>query len=762
VEQAHAIDLNREFVDGERIDEYCDRRRLDVPARLKLFKQVCDVVHSAHQQGIIHRDLKPDNILVTRDGVPELVNSGTTKSIHDELDHEPNAEGSFNSVLAGNRALTAEYASPEQVTGETVTTASDIYSLGVILYLLLTGRGPYYLKTGDTGEILQAICEQAPERPSRVVKAQDSLPEQIKRRLDADLDSITLTAMRKEPEGRYRSADHFANDLERYLAGFPVHAHQGSLVYRANKFARRHVVVVVITGALLAVLTAGSMASLTGLILARRARNRAEDSVRLGRQAINQFFTRVSEARILNQPGLHPLRNALLADAKRFYEEFLSQRPGDRAHRADLALARTHLAQIFSLTGSTTEANDQFQQAIALWEDLVATQPANTTYREQLIHALNEHGQVIMRLKGRLAEAHRIYHHALELMEPQGAATHSPGARHELSMILLNFGLVQKEQGELEEATKSIQRSLLIQAEEVTENPDSLDPMIFMAKGHALLGQLFLEDAEGPEPAMKEYQQAILLLEKATIRHPELPDQALELALLLGDLNRIQQMTGQLDSALSSAHKAVEILEGLERRYANVLEYEEALAGTYQMMSDLHRQRRELSEALAFAQKAQKLLARLVELHSENVNLRLDLAKSQNILGRVLQETGEPVEALRSFQRAIDIYESMPEIAPDDGYHLACNFALAIRLLGVKNGGGEIIELSKLSKSDLIRRERYASRAIELLRRSARDGSVDFDALQSNADLDPLRDRPDFQALLDEFREKTADAKQEK
>ena len=327
-------------------------------------------------------------------------------------------------------------------------------------------------------------------------------------------------------------------------------------------------------------------------------------------------------------------------------------------------------------------------------------------------------------------------------------------------MILINLGMAQKEEGQSDEAIKSIQRSLMIETQKATENPHSLEASISMAKGHALLGQIFLEDADGSELALTEYQQAILLLEKVSSRHPELPDEALELALLLGDLNRIQQTTGKLDSALGSARKAMEILERLERQHPAVLDYEEGLAGTYQIMSDLHRQRSEPTQALAFAQKAQKLLGRLVELHPENVNLRLELAKSQNILGRALQQSGEPVEALRSFQRAIDIYESMPELDAGDSYHLACNIALATRLVGVKNGSGETIELSKLSKADSLRRERYGSRAIELLRRAAERGSVAVEALESNTDLDPLRDRPDFQALVNELREETTDTKQ--
>jgi non-specific serine/threonine protein kinase/serine/threonine-protein kinase len=704
--------------------------------------------------------LKPGNIVISSEGTPHLINFSGAKLVHDELGHHSGCEGSAEVTSAGEAVQINEYSSPEQVTGEAITTASDIYSLGVILYELVTGRKPYYLKTGDSTELLQAICEQAPERPSRAAAIQASSSGQPTRKLSADLDSIILTAMRKEPERRYRSADHIACDLERYLEGSPVHAHRGSLIYQATKFVRRHVITTVVIGTLILALITGLGASVTVLGIVRRARDHALDSSRQGRQAVDQLFTKVNKERVFNQPGLQPLRNSLLENIQRFYKDLLIERRGDRAHSVELALARTRVAQISSMIGTTTEAVGQFEQAVTLWENLVSTQPANGSYREELARALNEQGMVLMRMKGRSAEALRVFQRALEAIEPQKAASHSPVASHELGMVLLNLGAVQKELGQSAEAIKSLQRSLAIEAELSAQNPDSLDSSIAMAKGHALLGQVYLEEFEKVEPALAEYEQAILLLKKVTGLHPELPEQALELAWLFGDLNRIQQVVGKLDSARESIAKALAILERLDRQYPSVLDYERALAGTCQMMSDLHYKRRELSEALEFAQKNEALSKRLVENHPGQVSLRLDLAQSLNLLGRILQQSGEPVEALRSFQRAIDIYESMPELDARGRYLLACNIALSVRLVGVKSGSSDTIDPLKLSKADQLRRQRYSSRAIELLRGTAREGTLDPDVLQSDTDLDPLRERPEFEAFVNEVRAKTTNVKQ--
>jgi eukaryotic-like serine/threonine-protein kinase len=786
--------------DGERIDEYCDKRRLDVFARLKLFSQVCEAVHLAHQHAVICRDLKPGNILVTSEGVPKLSDLGIGKLVGGGSDND--ALVPVTLTRTGELALTPEYASPEQVMGETITTASDIYALGVILYELLTGRSPYHLKTGTVSELLQAICEQVPEKPSTsVIRPQDnrtissgrlpatqapqsqpspdsppltantapysitdeiavargSSPEGLKRILSGDLEMIVLMAMRKEPERRYVSADQFADDLKLYLKGLPVRAHPDSATYRTIKFMRRRAAVVITGGVFVFAFVAGVVGITAGLIMAHRERDRALESSRRAREAVNQFVTQVTKERLLNQPGLYPLRRTLLEDARHFYEDFLSSRSGDGSLQADRASARTHVAQISSVTGSTTEALKQFEQAVTLWDNLVATHPASSVYREALARALNEQGRLMMMLQGRRDEAFHIFRRAQDLIEPLVADSGSATAEHELVIILQNIAEIEHERGHPIEAIENIQRLLEIESKRAAEEAGALDPIIAMAKGHALLGQILVAQPEGAEPALTEYQQAVELLETVHREHPELSDQALELALLLGDLSTIQQMAGKLDSALASAGKAAEILERLERQYPGVLNYEQGLASSYNRISELHGRRREPAEAIAFAHKAQTLLEKLIRQHLDNADLRIDLAKSQNTLGRLLQETGEPVAALRSFQRAVDLYESIPELDQRNCYNLACNVALSIPLIGMKNGTAKSVDISKLSKGDQLRRKRYGDRAVEALRTAAKAEFLDLDILRSDTDLDPIRDRPDFQSLMDEVEKKAGE-----
>lgn len=237
-----------EYIDGEAIDVYCDLHCLDINARLKLFQTVCAAVHYAHQNLIVHRDLKPSNILVTGAGIPKLLDFGIAKL----LDERQAARHTLAVTQADIRIMTPDHASPEQVRGQAITTSSDVYVLGVLLYKLLCGTSPFFIASMRLSEIERAICEKDPLPPSQMVSAEE-LPEsksvaeargtsakRLRRALDGDLNNIVLMAMRKEPERRYGSAEQLAADIQRFLEGKPVIARRDTVSYRTSKFVKRH------------------------------------------------------------------------------------------------------------------------------------------------------------------------------------------------------------------------------------------------------------------------------------------------------------------------------------------------------------------------------------------------------------------------------------------------------------------------------------------------------------------------------------------
>ena len=235
-----------EFVDGQPIDRWCDERKLNVTQRLQLFRAVCDVVQYAHQRLIVHRDLKPGNILVTADGKVKLLDFGIAKLLR----QEQTGDETTRTLM---RLMTPEYASPEQVNGDGITTLTDVYSLGVVLYELLTGHRPHHLLRAAVREIARVLAEEEPTRPSVVVatteerltpqavsEVREGDPNRLRKRLQGDLDCIVLTALHSEPVRRYSSVEAFGEDLGRHLENRPVNAREDSLWYRASRFVRRH------------------------------------------------------------------------------------------------------------------------------------------------------------------------------------------------------------------------------------------------------------------------------------------------------------------------------------------------------------------------------------------------------------------------------------------------------------------------------------------------------------------------------------------
>jgi serine/threonine-protein kinase len=281
--------LVMEHIEGRPLHDYCDSRRLPINDRLRIFQQVCSAVAHAHRNLIVHRDLKPSNILVTPEGVPRLLDFGIAKLLNPELSAE--------ALTATGLAMTPEYASPEQARGEPITTASDVYSLGVILYELLTGQRPYRFRSRNPLEVLRAVIEEEPARPStavermrvkaavepgtdegepitavKVSQTREGTPARLQRKLQGDLDTIVMMALRKEPQRRYVSVEALSEDLRRYLEQRPVVARKGTAAYRAGKYVRRHAVSVTASAAF--VLLLGVLAVTMTVQSARLARER--------------------------------------------------------------------------------------------------------------------------------------------------------------------------------------------------------------------------------------------------------------------------------------------------------------------------------------------------------------------------------------------------------------------------------------------------------------------------------------------------------
>jgi tRNA A-37 threonylcarbamoyl transferase component Bud32/tetratricopeptide (TPR) repeat protein len=370
-----------EYVEGHPIDRYCERHHLSLRNRLRLLLPLCDALHLAHQKLIVHRDLKPDNILVTEQGVPKLLDFGIAKVL-DEVPVSPQN--------TATRVLTPEYASPEQARGEPVTTATDIYSLGGVLYKLLTGSSPHQIKNKNPMEMVRAICEEEVRRPS-----------ELRRELAGDLDSILLKALHTDPQERYRSIDQFAADLQSWLGGRPVLAVPSSLGYRARKFVRRHRVVLATASVVALVLFVAAVVSIRAGIRANRETAVAE--------AVNEFLQNdllaQAGASAQSGPSTKPdpdlkVRTALDRAAERIEGKFAKQPEVEASIRDTIGLTYMDL-------GLYPEARKQLDRALELRRRALGAEDAKT------LKTMSRLGRVAAQ-QGRYAEAELLESRALE------------------------------------------------------------------------------------------------------------------------------------------------------------------------------------------------------------------------------------------------------------------------------------------------------------------------------------------------------------
>ncbi|MEK7728999.1 MAG: serine/threonine-protein kinase, partial [candidate division KSB1 bacterium] len=483
-----------EYVAGRPIDEYCDAHKLDTRERLALFQKVCEAVRYAHQNLIVHRDLKPSNILVNEEGAPKLLDFGIAKLLH-----QGGTAVTLELTLTGNQPMTPHYASPEQARREVITTASDVYALGVILYELLSGHRPYRFASDSAAEIERVICEVEPEKPSTAIDKTEKFEnkekepispesvsavregsvEKLRRRLAGDIDNIVLMALRKEPYRRYSSIEQFSDDIRRHLEGLPVRARKGTWAYRASRFVRRHKYAVAATFIFFALVLGFGIVTKVQANRIALERDKAEEVSKFlveifqvsdpneakgdtitAREILERGAEKITkelkdqpllQATMMNTMGVVYRNLGLYVPARKLLEESLRIRRLNRESESeDLTTSLNELGLLLSAIGNLPAADSLHREALELAENKfgkkstpVATAKSNLA--------------IVLRAKGNYKEAERFYREALALQKEILG-----NGNLEVANTLNNLAHVRYDQSGLAEADSLFRESLAL------------------------------------------------------------------------------------------------------------------------------------------------------------------------------------------------------------------------------------------------------------------------------------------------------------
>jgi tetratricopeptide (TPR) repeat protein len=594
--------LVMEYVEGISVDRYIREKHLSLEDTLGLFRKICDAVSYAHRNLIVHRDLKPANILVTADGEPKLLDFGIAKLI----------DGTAERTKTGMGAMTPEYASPEQVRGGAITTATDVYSLGVILFELLTGARPY-AQTTSALDLAEAIVSSKP------------LP--VGTRFDDDLDNIVQMALRKEPERRYASVEQFSDDIRRYREGYPIAARASTRLYRLRKFAVRNRIALAAAALLAVTVTGGIIATLRE---ARIANRRFDDVRSLAHSVLFDYHDAVAQL-----PGSVGVRQRLTKDGLNYLDRLSQEAGNDEGLILELASAYLKVGDVQgramrSNLGDIPGALQSYRKAVVLLEKLTNRHPSNEEAQEDLALAYDRFGQLTGETgdpRTGLANEQK----AIEIFEKLCASGRYPSASKFLG----------------ETASTSQDRRAVLAG---------IYGDLARTTGSAAFSSL--GDAAGAEPL---YRKALALWETT----PRNSEYLTSVGSLHSDLGGLFTNNGKEKEALAEYQKTLEIDLELANITSDPTSRRE-LAIAYHNVGVGQLGTRVFEPALKNFQSAGVILDQLVSADPKDFNIRITLADNTRRTGETLYRMERYQEALTTLRASNAMYAGLSERSPEN------------------------------------------------------------------------------------------------